>query len=172
MTINICDYLGRYDTDLRRTPLAGLVRMAAQTDLDPEYQRGHVCTAHQQWLYLGALLDGRANDAAAIVLYERDDWSRDLVYEVIDGKQRLTAITRFFTGAISVEFRDGFRVSCSALDVTSRRKVGMCTVAVGIASGLTRAEIIDLYLALNEGGTAHAPEELARVRALQSEVGS
>jgi len=85
---------------------------------------------------------------------------------VIDGKQRLTALVKFFASEIPAEFRDGLRVLYKDLELVSQRKVKMSSVAIGICGGMTQAEIIDFYLALNEGGTVHTEAEINRVRAL------
>ena len=172
--IDVRKHIGRYRTELRRTPMDSVVHMARETDMDPEYQRGHVWTDRQRSLYIGALIEGRANDSAAIVLYERtyglggpSEVVDDLYYEVVDGKQRLTAIVMFHDQKLPAEFRDGTRALLQDMDTVSNRRVRLSvTVALGVVRNLTRAEVIDLYLALNEGGTMHTEAELDRVRRL------
>jgi hypothetical protein len=82
---------------------------------------------------------------------------------LVDGKQRLTAVRRFIADELLVF--GGQRLSEFADNAQFLRSLG---------SGLkfhvnhlpTRAAVLTWYLELNTGGTPHAEDEIARVRAL------
>lgn len=60
-------------------------------NLDPDYQRGHVWTDIQASRFVGHLIEGGATPMLIInrdPSYQRHD-------EVVDGKQRITAVTRW-----------------------------------------------------------------------------
>ncbi len=68
-------------------------------DLEPDYQRRPVWNAKTQMLFIDSL--ARGVPAGAITVYE--DESRGYkAYEVIDGKQRLTALTLFLKSELTV----------------------------------------------------------------------
>lgn len=130
-------------------------------DLDPDFQRGHVWTDAQASRYVEWILRGGSSG--------RDLWfncpryfhggRRAGPYELVDGRQRLTAVRRFMRGELPAydrvlgEYRD--------------RPERMHTkFAWHILELPTRADVLKFYLDLNDGGTAHAESELARVRAL------
>lgn len=65
-------------------------------ELNPEYQRGIVWTDEQKQNYIKNLFEGRAYIQPTIILYSDDSkpgisW----IWEVLDGKQRLTTIFEF-----------------------------------------------------------------------------
>ena len=98
-----------YDEDIDiRKPLhmsfKSLYRKYAegQLDLEPAYQRGFVWTAAQQEAYLLGLFRETATIEPTLVQYYKDD-SPDEIYEVLDGKQRLTTLINFVEGKTKVK---------------------------------------------------------------------
>lgn len=127
--------------------------------LEPDYQRGHVWTEAQQIAFIEYGLRGGENSMA--ITTNCPGWNEGNYdcYELVDGLQRVTAVRAFMGGKIGVfgghridEFTD--RMRCY---VTFKWRV-LCFP--------TRAEVLRLYLAINDGGVVHSPEEIARVRAL------
>lgn len=144
-------------------------------DLDPDFQRGHVWQDHHRTRYVEHLL--RGGQHGRVIVWNSPDYAyhdrrsdSDLptTLVVVDGKQRLTAVRLFL--ADQVEVFGGNRLS--DFDEQSRSDILMSTsnllrLTMHMHGLQYRRELLDLYLQLNEGAIAHAPEEIDRVRALR-----
>lgn len=139
-----------------------------QFNFDPDYQRDRVWTDEQAENFMGHVLEGGA--VPIIILnhdpsYEKDD-------EVVDGKQRMTAVARWVSGEIAARLSDGRRVFLSDFDESDQRYIlsySGPTMTIKYVQ-LDRAKVLDLYIKLNRGGTVHTKEEIDRVRALRAEL--
>lgn len=69
-------------------------------DFDPEYQRGLVWTKEQKQAFIKALMIGKAEIQPIFI---RNPKKREGGLEVLDGKQRLTAILEYVRGEFEVE---------------------------------------------------------------------
>ena len=69
-------------------------------DLDPPYQRGHVWTLKQQQNFLGFVLEGGRPPEAFVRELAFD---KPPFFEVVDGKQRMTALHKWWMGEISAK---------------------------------------------------------------------
>lgn len=69
-------------------------------DFDPEYQRGLVWTKEQKQAFIKALMIGKAEIQPIFI---RNPKKREWRLEVLDGKQRLTAILEYVRGEFEVE---------------------------------------------------------------------
>lgn len=69
-------------------------------DFDPEYQRGLVWTTEQKQAFIKALMIGKA-EIQPIFIY--NPTKRKARMEILDGKQRLTAILEYVRGNFEVE---------------------------------------------------------------------
>lgn len=137
-------------------------------ELNPDFQRGHVWNQSQQIAYTEALL---RKTAPARILFNCPGWSRassarrgdisDNHMQCIDGLQRLTAVLEFMRGAFMVFGR------YKADDLKgSPFEPRQYTLQFAVHEFPDRAQLLRFYLNLNQGGTVHSGEELARVRAL------
>jgi hypothetical protein len=79
---------------------------------------------------------------------------------LVDGKQRLLAVRRF----LADEIRAFGKLYSEYGPLSGTRTNGMIKFNVNDLE--TRAEVLDWYLSLNAGGTAHQPEEIERVKNL------
>ena len=129
-------------------------------DLDPDYQRAHVWTEQQKRAYIEYMLQG--GEVARTVIVNAPRWEPDSYRgaTLVDGKQRISAILDFmgnrlpiFGGHRYCDFTGYIRL------VNGRLK--WCVVSLS-----SRAQLLQLYLNINAGGTPHAPEEINRVREL------
>lgn len=157
----------RYQVDI---PVSSTKSNLAQfkVSLNPEYQRGHVWTREQQEKYVGALLE-MPESMCSIILNDCNPSKGSIpvgTSEVVDGKQRLTAIVAWLDGEIDAACPCGERVVFSSLDEIDRRVVGISTCLRWKWVKLDRVEVMRYYLRLNDGGTIHSHEELDRVRGL------
>jgi len=129
-------------------------------DLDPDYQRAHVWTEEQKRAYVEYILKG--GDVARTVIVNAPEWERN-GYKgatLVDGKQRMGAILDFMENRLPI-FGDN-----RYCDFTGWIRMVNARVQWQVVSLPTRAELLQLYLNINAGGTSHAPEEINRVREL------
>lgn len=128
-------------------------------DLDPDFQREHVWTAQQKTAYIEYVLMG--GELSKTLVFAADNWhvGTTRVLALLDGKQRLEAVRGFLRGEVYA-FRRTFQELKGPLRMV---KHGFRFRVVELRS---RADMLKLYLALNIGGTPHAPEEIQRVQAL------
>jgi hypothetical protein len=132
-------------------------------DTNPPYQRGHVWTDEQRSAFLGYWLQGGTGPTLWLWAppASKED-AGEARHELIDGKQRLTALLMWWHGEIPANV-DGRMVMVSETDKRLRVRHMIHLTFVRLAS---RSDVLRFYLRLNGGGTAHSPDELARVRAL------
>ena len=139
-------------------------------DLDPDYQRGHVWSEAQQIAFVEHVLRGGRN---TIIRWNRHGWRGGTVrmpgsiapaahgpMQIVDGKQRLTAIRQFLANDLPA-----FGTLVADFDGAPPPMCGLQFIVNGL---VTRTEVLQWYLELNEGNVAHTPEELARVYELLS----
>lgn len=129
-------------------------------DLDPDYQRAHVWTEQQKRAYIEYMLQG--GEVARTVIVNAPHWEPDSYRgaTLVDGKQRISAILDFMGNRLQIfgghrycDFTGYIRL------VNGRLK--WCVVSLS-----SRAQLLQLYLNINAGGTPHAQEEINRVRDL------
>lgn len=125
--------------------------------MDQDYQRAHVWTHEQKVAYVEHVL--RGGEVGKTIIVNVPGWN-DGTYtrsEIVDGKQRYTALLGFLRNEFQV-FGHFFR------DFTDHPR---CILGIKWrVVDLTREEILELYLSLNAGGTPHTAEEIERVQRL------
>lgn len=127
-------------------------------DMDPDFQRAHVWTESQQSRYVEFCL--RGGTSGNQIYLNAVGWNNGMAAPimVVDGKQRLTAILRFMRNEIP---------AFGTLLKDYQDKLGLrFMIRMNINDLPTHKEVIEWYLDLNDGGIAHTPEELERVRQL------
>lgn len=136
-----------------------------QMDLNPIYQRDVVWTQEQKEHYLINLFESRARIEPTIVQYY--DNADNEVYEVLDGKQRLTTLFDFIDNKITVKglyFKDLHNDDQNFLmdfNVQYKRIIKK--------SGFTNLDFktkLQLFYEINLYGTKMSDEDLERVQAL------
>lgn len=149
-----------YEVDVDWHTLEKFIQSAIEHDglnLDPEFQRAHVWSREQQVAYVEYVMQG--GEVGKNITFNAIGWNTELVigsYEIIDGKQRLEAVRAWL--------RDEFKAhGYFRSDFTDRMRLHM-GFKWRVCSLATRAEILQLYLNINAGGTPHTQEELDRVR--------
>lgn len=130
-------------------------------DVSPDYQRGHVWTDAQRSAFVGYWLQG--GTTPTLWVWEPPEiMGKGPRHELIDGKQRLTALLMWWHDEIAADV-DGRMIFARDTDKRFRVHHMIHLTFVRLA---TRTDVLRFYLRLNGGGTPHSPEELARVRAL------
>jgi hypothetical protein len=134
-------------------------------NLCPDFQRGHVWREAQQTAFMEYCL--RGGQSGLIIYFNKPSWHLSVEagayddFVCVDGLQRLTAIRRFLRGEIPAfghrypDFEDSI---IKAPNVTG--------VRFNVNALQTRAEVLNWYLQMNDGGTPHTAEEISRVKAL------
>ena len=127
-------------------------------DLNPSYQRAHVWKVEQQIAFVEYQLQG--GEVGKNLTFNCPGWmySIDKIgpYEIVDGKQRLEAVRAFLRDDIPA-FGHKFSEYTGHLRMFHSFKWRVCTLE-------TRAEVLQLYLNINAGGTPHTKQELDKVR--------
>lgn len=144
------------------------VRMLAdfegRINVDAEYQRGKVWSEPQQALLIDSIL--RGFDIPKIYLRKRRDGSRFL-FDVIDGKQRLTAIWRFITDDLRLlkttgpfpQLGDLGGKQWSDLSDEAKDTLQFANITVSKIEAATDEEIRELFLRLQQGTPLNAAEK-------------
>lgn len=156
-----------YEVDVSWKDLETTIKHYVERDglnLDPEFQRAHVWKPEQQVAYVEYVL--RGGEVGKNLTFNCPGWQTNLTkigpYEIVDGKQRLEAVRRFMRdelrafGHLRSEYTDHIRLHIGGF------KWRICSLE-------TRAEVLELYLNINAGGTPHTKEELEKVRKLLEE---
>lgn len=157
-----------YMEDFFQKQRVELPSMGGSFDLEPDFQRGHVWSDEQRVAYIEAVLRGTAPTR---ILFNCPGWQRndagggdipEYTFQCVDGLQRLTAVRKFLAGEYTIF--DG--LSVDDLKGTPFALADFC-FQFSVYEFNHRAELLQFYLDLNEGGTVHAPSELDRVRQLR-----
>lgn len=150
-------------------------------DLNPPYQRGLVWTDEQRENLIRSLLEGIP---CGIVYRNFRGFNHATPYAIVDGKQRIDTVRRFYDGELTVpahwfsaddlhpdypkayDEEDGNayihpdgRVSYLGLSDQGQRVFDMSSLAVYETHKLTLAGEEMLYERVNYGGTPHEPKE-------------
>lgn len=131
-------------------------------DFDPDYQRGSVWSDNDREKLLDSIFAGR--EIGRFVLRDRDtkEWLQDgLTYEIIDGKQRLLTLLAFYENRFP--YRGYYYNDLSAKD---RNCFLNCITAVAEVRDVSRKEVLEIFLALNECGRPVSEDVLNNVREL------
>lgn len=140
-----------------------------QMDLNPIYQRDMVWTQEQKEHYLINLFESRASIEPAIVQYYEEDTNNE-IYEVLDGKQRLTTLFDFIDNKITVRglyFKDlhnddqNFLMNFNVQYKRIIKKRGY--------DNLNIKTKLQLFYEINLYGTKMSDEDLQRVQSLMTD---
>ncbi|MBR0312818.1 MAG: DUF262 domain-containing protein [Oscillospiraceae bacterium] len=127
--------------------------------LNPDFQRGHVWTEEQQIAFVEFI--PRGGMTGRDLYFNHPGWMVDFEGEFVcvDGLQRITALQRFANNEIK-PFGQYFREFGGRLNLLHHY------MTAHINNLKTRKEVLRWYIEMNEGGTPHSKEEIARVRTL------
>jgi uncharacterized protein with ParB-like and HNH nuclease domain len=132
-------------------------------DLNPDFQRGHVWTMEQRTRFIEYQL--RGGEGGKVLCFNHPGWSgrnggmHDGPYQILDGLQRLTSAVMFLKDELPVfgHLRSQIKGALRPVHAGFRWRVYELQ---------NRKDVLQYYLDMNAGGTPHAEEEIARVRAL------
>jgi hypothetical protein len=165
---------GSYAVDVPWTHLENWIADLSKDsplELDPDFQRAHVWDDPKRAKYVEYCL--RGGQASRSLWWNAKNWpmSGKNPVQIVDGKQRLEAVRKFMRNELTVfmqlrrqtepdkDIKTGWRYS----DFEGPLGLNM-TLRMHVNNLETRAEVLQWYLDLNEGGVVHTEEELFRVR--------
>ena len=140
-----------------------LVDFQSRINVEAEFQRAPVWSQPQQALLIDSIM--RGFDIPKIFLRKLPDGSPYL-FDVIDGKQRLTAIWKFVTDDFSLlktdpfpEFGELGGKRWSELPDNAKDRLQFTNVTVSKIEDATEDEIYELFLRLQKGSPLNAAEK-------------
>lgn len=135
----------------------------AGIDFDVDYQRDHVWTLDDKV----ALIDSIFNhiEIGKFVFAQRDFARLDKIYEVIDGKQRLTAIKEFYEDRFQYK---GFYFS--QLSFNDRHKFRSHGITYGILENPSRKATFETFIKMNTTGRPMANEDVEKVKQMLKNI--
>jgi hypothetical protein len=139
-------------------------------DMDPPYQRGYVWTDPQKERYVEYILMGGASGRD--LYFNCPNWDLRLpldsgvwenTVEVVDGKQRIDAILGFIRGDVLAFGKPASGYSGVLRNHVTKMTMHVCQIR-------TRLEVVDWYLGMNNGGTAHSQNDLDVAKAYRDSL--
>lgn len=135
-------------------------------DFNPDYQRGSVWDDEDREKLLDSIFMGREIGRFVFKQLPFTRTSNDgNYYEIVDGKQRMLTLLAFYENRFP--YKGVFYNDLSAQD-----KNWFMDASIGVAEidqSVTRAEVLEIFLAMNEGGKPVAKEVLDHARELLNE---
>lgn len=161
-----------YQVDVRLDAIADHVRreMEVGLDVDPPFQRAHVWTSAQQAAFCEHILRGGETGITLVAghvgdLRERPDGTCYFKhYCLIDGKQRLEAVTQFQNDEFPIFAHPGKPGGYFYSGLGPRFRRLHVRLQWRVLKLSSYGEILRQYLRMNSGGTAHTEGELDTVR--------
>lgn len=144
-------------------------------DLDPAFQRDSVWKDRDRAKLIDSIL--RGYPLPAVFFHRRTDGDGDLVYSVIDGKQRIESILRFcgeMRGAFEARVMLPGSHELEAVNWSKLNRRQLQSRVTGYKLQVTEvhgdlAEVIDLFVRINSTGKALTSQEKLHARYYQSE---
>lgn len=149
------------------SPLSSLISMVhrnhAGVDMDVEYQREHVWTRKDKI----ALIDSIFNNVeiGKFVFVQRNMRVSGKLYEILDGKQRLTAITEFYEDRLKYK---GFYFS--ELSFNDQHRFTDTNISYGYLENPSKEAIFETFIKLNTCGKPMASKHINHVKQLLGEL--
>ena len=157
-------YQNLYECDIALETIEWFVT-AYNIDLNPPYQRGHVWSESQQIKYMNWFL--RKGPVGKLYFNNKKFRTRgkndkEYITEMVDGKQRFTAMLRFVRNEIRV-LHDFFPGGVIYNDIKDQISFTM-VFRIAINTIQSNQEIRDWFVDLNSGGTYVSEEHIEKVK--------
>jgi hypothetical protein len=127
-----------------------------EMELDPPYQRGYVWTQEQQIAYLEYQLRGGISGSDIFWNCTTWDTTMDTPVELVDGKQRISAVLGFLHNKIPA-FGRLFK---EYEDHKHGLRAHLARFYFHIHSLTDPLEVVQWYIDMNTGGSVHTPKDL------------
>ncbi len=133
-------------------------------DLNPDYQRGNVWTQEQKVDLIDSIF--RNIDIGKFTIIKREYRENfDFLYEVLDGKQRIIAVSEFFEGRFTYMGR-----RYQDLHPHDQHHFKNYAISYAEINPLNDEQKYRYFLKLNTTGVAHDEEHLGKVRKMWEKV--
>lgn len=144
------------------TDLRGLLHSAIHRGLidNPDYQRGYVWTYEDKHNYLRSVFEDR--DLGKFIFVEDRSYS-EYRLEVLDGKQRMSALLEFYTSQLPYNGKYYHNLSKHDRYLIEGRMVQFAQID---KAQYSKADLLSLFLDLNTAGVPQTEEHLDHVREL------
>lgn len=172
----------RYGADVQWTDIEWTIQRYADSyggfEENPDFQRGHVWDEEQQVKYVEAFIRGAIGDTGRTITLNCPDFQRDQIKEsdlkgfvVVDGLQRLTAVRRFMNGEFTV-FNNAVEggMNKDSFNGTRFNIKTLTGFRFNVLNYQFKIDVINYYLAFNDGGTVHSTAEIERVKTMRDEL--
>ena len=149
------------------SPLSSLISMVhrnhAGVDMDVEYQREHVWGRKDKIELIDSIFNNV--DIGKFVFVQRNIRHKGKLYEILDGKQRLTAITEFYEDRYKYR---GFYFS--ELSYHDQYKFMDYNISYGYLENPSKEAIFETFIKVNTCGKPMASKHINHVKKLLSEL--
>ncbi len=140
-----------------------------ELDLNPFYQRGLVWTLKQKQKYIINLFEDKAEFHPTIIL---NGLEKEIRFEMLDGKQRFSAILGFIDNEFKLEngyyFKDLIK---SDKDYIERFRFSYTRIANrNYSKGISSNEKIELFIRINALGTKMSDEHLEKISKIKEKI--
>jgi len=157
----------KYYIRILNSPISSLINMVhanhAGVDMDVEYQREHVWTNKEKIELLDSVFDNI--DIGKFVFVQRSMGHKGKLYEILDGKQRLTTLVDF------IEDRFKYRgFYFSELSFKDQFKITKHNVSYGYLENPNKEAIFETFIKLNTCGKPMANKHIDKVKQLLNEL--
>lgn len=157
----------KYFIRMLNSPISSLINMVhanhAGVDMDVEYQREHVWTMKDKIDLITSIFDNI--DIGKFVFIMRNENHDGRYYEILDGKQRLTAITEFYEDRFKYK---GYYFS--ELSFRDQHKFTEHMVSYGYLENPNKETIFESFIKLNTCGKPMDKKHINHVKKLLSEL--
>lgn len=134
----------------------------AGIDFKPDYQRELVWDLQQKRDLIKSVFN---NIEIGKFTFIKNDYSASLLYEILDGKQRLTTLCEFFEGRFTYEGK-----TFAELSNSDKNHFTGFHIVWGDTTNLTKKQIYQLFLKLNTTGTPMDLKHLERIKELHDKT--
>ena len=128
-------------------------------NMEPDYQRDLVWTPEQEENLIHSIF---TNVDIGKMTFRHCGYTSDFMYEIIDGKQRLNTLLKFYEGRIRYKGKTIFE-----LNRNDRRHFLGHRISSADLRNVTQKQVYDYFIKLNVSGTRVADSDLDRVRKLK-----
>ena len=132
-------------------------------DFDVDYQRDHVWTLDDKVELIDSIFNNI--DIGKFVFVQRTMKHEGKLHEIIDGKQRLTAICEFIEGRFKYK---GY--TFAELSNGDKNKIKSHQISYGYLENPTRRAIFETFIKLNTSGRPMKNEDIDKVKKLLNEL--
>lgn len=136
-------------------------RDSGEMDLNAPYQRDYVWTDKEQQEFLYSIFHNLPLGHVAII--DRDSYIEGVPnYEVVDGKQRITTLLKFFDNEIAYRV-DGVDVFYKDLDIVTQRQVKHKTLPYQQLINVTEKDKLEYFYLVNFSGVPQSEEHRIKI---------